>query len=153
MSHFGEFSQDLVNSLSEGLEYIMRSNNAPKILTKRMFSIMIEGLQNIRLHGARNHENKQLGHVMIMESNDEYTVSIGNVVDIKSKVVLTNHLNMINNMSHQEVKDYYISVLTNGVTTEKGGDRKSTRLNSSHVRISYAVFCLKKKKKKKKNNK
>src|SRR6266513_5166641 len=41
------------------------------------------------------------------------------------------------------------------------GDRKSTRLNSSHVSISYAVFCLKKKKKyillvyfykKKKNN-
>src|SRR3989442_11120521 len=27
----------------------------------------------------------------------------------------------------------------------RGGDRKSTRLNSSHVRISYAVFCLKKK--------
>src|SRR3712207_7168787 len=26
------------------------------------------------------------------------------------------------------------------------GDRKSTRLNSSHVNISYAVFCLKKKK-------
>src|SRR5689334_24389999 len=30
-----------------------------------------------------------------------------------------------------------------------GGDRKSTRLNSSHSSISYAVFCLKKKKKKK----
>src|SRR5207253_5521489 len=30
-----------------------------------------------------------------------------------------------------------------------GQDRKSTRLNSSHVAISYAVFCLKKKKKKK----
>src|SRR5690349_23685922 len=28
-----------------------------------------------------------------------------------------------------------------------GADRKSTRLNSSHVEISYAVFCLKKKKK------
>src|SRR5207249_11768450 len=28
----------------------------------------------------------------------------------------------------------------------EGGDRKSTRLNSSHVSISYAVFCLKKKK-------
>src|SRR5690606_41168315 len=27
-----------------------------------------------------------------------------------------------------------------------GSDRKSTRLNSSHVKISYAVFCLKKKK-------
>src|SRR2546427_6890368 len=31
-------------------------------------------------------------------------------------------------------------------------DRKSTRLNSSHSQISYAVFCLKKKKKKTKNN-
>src|SRR2546426_4826397 len=30
-------------------------------------------------------------------------------------------------------------------------DRKSTRLNSSHLVISYAVFCLKKKKKKKEN--
>src|SRR5439155_27309976 len=30
-------------------------------------------------------------------------------------------------------------------------DRKSTRLNSSHVAISYAVFCLKKKNKNKKN--
>src|SRR5437868_11851049 len=31
------------------------------------------------------------------------------------------------------------------------GDRKSTRLNSSHVSISYAVFCLKKKKKESKS--
>src|SRR5690625_677292 len=31
-------------------------------------------------------------------------------------------------------------------------DRKSTRLNSSHVAISYAVFCLKKKKKRSHNN-
>src|SRR5690349_24760333 len=35
---------------------------------------------------------------------------------------------------------------------EETVDRKSTRLNSSHVEISYAVFCLKKKKKDKKIN-
>src|SRR5690625_2962636 len=33
-------------------------------------------------------------------------------------------------------------------SSSRMGDRKSTRLNSSHVAISYAVFCLKKKKKK-----
>src|SRR5437667_4106620 len=33
------------------------------------------------------------------------------------------------------------------------GDRNSTRLNSSHITISYAVFCLKKKKKTNKNKK
>src|SRR5690554_2864742 len=46
-------------------------------------------------------------------------------------------------------KTKYIVVLTDGITdgTNNATDRKSTRLNSSHVRISYAVFCLKKKKK------
>src|SRR5207245_3775814 len=36
---------------------------------------------------------------------------------------------------------------------DEAGDRKSTRLNSSHGSISYAVFCLKKKKKNKTQNK
>src|SRR3712207_7530256 len=40
-----------------------------------------------------------------------------------------------------------------GATTcRKGEDRKSTRLNSSHANISYAVFCLKKKLKIKQSN-
>src|SRR5207302_11033748 len=37
-------------------------------------------------------------------------------------------------------------------TPRAARDRKSTRLNSSHVKISYAVFCLKKKNKKKTNS-
>src|SRR5690606_41558935 len=38
-----------------------------------------------------------------------------------------------------------------GARERHRADRKSTRLNSSHVKISYAVFCLKKKKKKRKS--
>src|SRR6266702_7667543 len=37
-------------------------------------------------------------------------------------------------------------LVTGTATTTIAGDRKSTRLNSSHVAISYAVFCLKQKK-------
>src|SRR5204862_6621691 len=37
--------------------------------------------------------------------------------------------------------------MSNAAATLMPQDRKSTRLNSSHVEISYAVFCLKKKKK------
>src|SRR3712207_9021936 len=39
-----------------------------------------------------------------------------------------------------------LHVLGPTVADETFGDRKSTRLNSSHANISYAVFCLKKKK-------
>src|SRR5690625_5931184 len=44
-----------------------------------------------------------------------------------------------------ELTSAYTSFLNNGKPV-RPRDRKSTRLNSSHVAISYAVFCLKKKK-------
>src|SRR5436190_18567510 len=44
----------------------------------------------------------------------------------------------------------YAALAGLGFANAQAGDRKSTRLNSSHTVISYAVFCLKKKKKKKK---
>src|SRR2546422_3693171 len=49
--------------------------------------------------------------------------------------------------------DVFGRVLESGPTgtgTQRSTDRKSTRLNSSHGYISYAVFCLKKKKKERK---
>src|SRR2546430_7049098 len=47
--------------------------------------------------------------------------------------------------SHQEVaNDFAVDIRQPEVAA--GVDRKSTRLNSSHSQISYAVFCLKKKK-------
>src|SRR3989442_6253964 len=59
--------------------------------------------------------------------------------------------------AHRDIRRHYSAVaraaelvstplLRNMGTLGGARDRKSTRLNSSHVRISYAVFCLKKKK-------
>src|SRR2546422_8053034 len=52
---------------------------------------------------------------------------------------------------YEFVKTMRASILTLGPLVARLGDRKSTRLNSSHGYISYAVFCLKKKKKKELN--
>src|SRR3989442_2814045 len=49
--------------------------------------------------------------------------------------------NLVDDAVHADVDAFLLSQLR-----RKASDRKSTRLNSSHVRISYAVFCLKKKK-------
>src|SRR5690606_42011229 len=45
------------------------------------------------------------------------------------------------------VRDAIVKHLPHVSVSISSEDRKSTRLNSSHVKISYAVFCLKKKKK------
>src|SRR5690554_6059919 len=49
----------------------------------------------------------------------------------------------------RNIKQNRLKFTTDLASAIKDANRKSTRLNSSHVRISYAVFCLKKKKKKK----
>src|SRR3989442_5328926 len=49
-----------------------------------------------------------------------------------------------NNLSEGKALTLYDTGVAYSCPTSVG-DRKSTRLNSSHVRISYAVFCLKKK--------
>src|SRR2546427_762434 len=52
----------------------------------------------------------------------------------------------VGQMSH--AVSVQVQTLLSGLDYTMRGDRKSTRLNSSHSQISYAVFCLKKKKKK-----
>src|SRR5207302_11055321 len=49
---------------------------------------------------------------------------------------------------HEQAKRWKTPQATWRPNPRLASDRKSTRLNSSHVKISYAVFCLKKKKKK-----
>src|SRR5690606_41623500 len=75
--------------------------------------------------------------------------NVGNVIirkpatsgmENRKTVVLQSHLDMV----HQKNNDTEFDFDSEGIR-----DRKSTRLNSSHVKISYAVFCLKKKKKNK----
>src|SRR5258708_31588777 len=65
----------------------------------------------------------------------------------RSEVSGVMELGMINRGEHSEIT----TVVGDTVDSELSGnmiDRKSTRLNSSHQIISYAVFCLKKKKQK-----
>src|SRR5690554_7122712 len=69
--------------------------------------------------------------------NEGYIVDVANSGEEALKI-LSNVHNLI-----------ILDVMMNGISGFKMAeiDRKSTRLNSSHVRISYAVFCLKKKNK------
>src|SRR5438045_7514389 len=69
-----------------------------------------------------------------------YTLSLHDALPILSD--RRRHLPQVRHLQ-QEHADLLQQVRRSG-----GQDRKSTRLNSSHLGISYAVFCLKKKKKK-----
>src|SRR5947209_15803607 len=74
---------------------------------------------------------------------DGFRFDLMGIHDIETMNIISNELHKI---------DPTIFIYGEGWTAGKR-DRKSTRLNSSHANISYAVFCLKKKKKTKKKTK
>src|SRR5690349_22148562 len=82
-------------------------------------------------------------YTTLFRSNNVFLVLIAALLAAAAGVYAVRHvpLDAIPDLSDTQVIIY---------TDYDGQDRKSTRLNSSHVEISYAVFCLKKKKIKKK---
>src|SRR5690606_39450448 len=64
--------------------------------------------------------------------------------------VAAEHLALVREVDRRQLDALALDVAPHvelGPVGDREQDRKSTRLNSSHVKISYAVFCLKKKKK------
>src|SRR3712207_7366274 len=71
-----------------------------------------------------------------------YTLSLHDALPILTKYVASNSLT-----KHEWNNSVFLKGdVANEIKKLKEQDRKSTRLNSSHANISYAVFCLKKKK-------
>ena len=77
------------------------------------------------------------------------TSDAGRVVEIFNPLELHGEGDLIRGATNQVRAAFAFSVIQTHRILESvyDGDRKSTRLNSSHALISYAVFCLKKKKK------
>lgn len=121
VNHFGIFSQDLINSIADGVEELMVSFGDQKKLVKRIFSILIEGLQNIRLHGEKDELNRQLAYLFFAKNTSNYKIIFGNIIQNEDREILVNYLDRINGMNESELKELYVNILANGYLSKKGG--------------------------------
>lgn len=121
VSHFGEFSQDLVNSLTTNIEEMMLDSGDKKGVVKRMFSILVEGLQNIRIHGERDSDGNQVSFLIVLQNENHYKVTFGNLVNASIIDRLVDRIETLNNMTQEEVKALYMDTLSNGIMSSKGG--------------------------------
>src|SRR5438034_4017771 len=78
-----------------------------------------------------------------------YTLSLHDALPISQRLGVRGNWLLLSLFLH----DLLTAIYTGVANVDTSRDRKSTRLNSSHTVISYAVFCLKKKKKKKHSTK
>lgn len=120
LAHFGVFSQDLVNSLSESVEEMLTSSGEKKQLVKRIFSILIEGLQNIRVHGSVDESDVQQAFVLLSRKEDFYTIQFGSLIEQVLVSGLQKRLDHLNSLDELALKEHYMSTLTNGEVSATG---------------------------------
>lgn len=151
VSHFGEFSQDLVNSISNAVEEKMLEADDKKGNVKRMFSILVEGLQNVRLHGEKDETNYQTSFLIIGQDQNEYLVTLANLILNSNRATIEERLRQINSYEEAEVKQLYMDVLTNGIISNKGGAglgfitmamKSKNKLNYKIEEINDRISCF-----------
>jgi hypothetical protein len=151
VSHFGEFTQDLVNSISNGIEETMLEASDKKGTIKRMFSILVEGLQNVRLHGEKDEDGNQHSFLVIAQDEGEYLVTFGNLINNINTTLMDERLKQINSYDEAQVKSLYMEVLTNGIISNKGGAglgfitmamKSKNKLNYNFEEINEKLSCF-----------
>ncbi len=144
ISHCGTFSQDLINSLVVRNEELMKSSGDKKAIVKRAFSILIEGLQNIRIHGGSDDQGDQLSFLIVAKETDRYCLNFGNLVDNSIINLIISQIEKLNLMNIDEVKELYTSVLTESGFSEKGGAGLGfiTMKMKSHAKLNYSILPL-----------
>jgi len=110
-SHYGAFSQDFITTISDVIEPILLKKSLPHSSVKRLFSMLIEGLQNIRKHGLSNSKGTKSGHVIIFKTNQTCTISFGNYIYSSDKLFLSNYLNELNSLSKGQLKRKYLKLM------------------------------------------
>ena len=144
ISHCGTFSQDLINSLVVRNEELMKSSGDKKAIVKRAFSILIEGLQNIRIHGDVDGQGDQTSFLIVAKEPKFYCLNFGNLVENSIVNLIVSQIDKLNLMNTEEVKELYTSVLTESGFSEKGGAGLGfiTMKMKSHSKLNYSILPL-----------
>ncbi|MAP01414.1 MAG: hypothetical protein CMD01_01170 [Flavobacteriales bacterium] len=121
VSHFGELSQEMVNDISIETEQKMIQSGDKKVVVKKAFNILVEGLQNIRLHGAKDKNGIQTSFLKIAKDELAYKILMGNLVSNNSIKTISDKINLINSSDLKQIKEMYVATLTNGIISKKGG--------------------------------
>src|SRR5690554_7974560 len=134
-------------------EFLSQAKNRTFIIMTFLSPIIIVGVFGIILWMMSVNTNQK--NIAVVDKSNEFITSFAStkneiynfdsesdIQGIKDTLLESKTLNAL--LIIPEIKDNDFSSLNDVELITNGNlDRKSTRLNSSHVRISYAVFCLK----------
>lgn len=114
----GEFSHEMTKSVLEIAEVCMNNFDEGTFLKRKVFSIMVECLQNISLHADEDEGTKS--SIFIIGRDDEaYSIASGNFIKKNKIEPLKSILDQINDLDEAGLKAFYKELLSKAKGTKK----------------------------------
>lgn len=120
VSEFGNFSEESVETIMFQVIDKLQSNWESKGLIRKVVSIVIETLQNIRLHGNQDEVGKDSNFIVIGRKKNDYVISVANLVDKNSVEEIKAGLNAIKGCETAELKETYLDVMQGEELSDEG---------------------------------
>ena len=141
ISHCGTFSTELIRELAESLVKITTSCGTKSLQNKRLFSILLEGLKNLKLYAEPDDRNNKVGFLIVSKNTNSYIIHISNIVSIENYKKVEKYLQQINSFTPKELEQTYFEILKNellGLEGKKGRGFINARLKSNN-KIEHTV--------------
>jgi hypothetical protein len=120
-SHIGELTSEEVTDYIWDIEHRLKEEGEKKTVIKKLFSLLVEALQNIRIHGADDSNGIKEAFFIVARKNNVYKTIFANIVDTDKIARIEERIAQVNNKDKTGLKELYLEVLTEGKLSDKGG--------------------------------
>jgi hypothetical protein len=120
-SHFGDFDPSKNDSILKIVESGILDAGDKRVVMKRVCSMLIELLQNISIHGARDRSGRMHSYLLVVKTTDSYKLYSANLVLAEDMESLHERMQGLAQMDETTLRKLYIEVLCNEEFSHKGG--------------------------------
>ncbi len=117
----GLFDQEIIKSMVSMTEKKLIQDSVDEGLRKKLFNIMVEGLQNICKHQLKTEVTEHNPFLMVGAGNDHYNMSTGNLIANDKIGIVEAKIDKINSLNKDELKEYYKEARLKSVISDVGG--------------------------------
>ena len=104
INYYGSLNFDLASYLIENLKLSLKKTGVDEVISRKIYSSFVEGIENIISHQIDNPDKVPFGIVNVSKQGDEFLIILGNLVDPEKKSILESKVENVKNLSTEELR-------------------------------------------------
>jgi hypothetical protein len=121
LANCGDLLEDDVDAILDYIEIRLEKDGERKSLIKKIFTIVVESLQNIRIHGTDDREGVKASFIVIGREKQGYQIWVGNLTANNIVGEIKTSISKIKGLKPNAIRQVYLNSLSYGKFTNRGG--------------------------------